>query len=90
MAGKQTGGGYMGRMLGIYLYVGHCGDDGGQNYIPLLGGILVETYLDGFEYTDLLGQSLKGGLEAAGYIQALFGSTLEFECYDMLYHFFGI
>ena len=79
-------GSHVGRMLGIDGHVGHGGHNCGEDDVPVLGGILVEGYLDALEHVDLGGQSVKGLLEAQGGLAAHLVASLQFEHYNVLGH----
>ena len=82
------GSGNVGRMLGIDGDIGHGGDDGGEDDVPVLGGILVQGNFDALEDFDLLGQGVEGGLETQGGLATQLVAALKLEHYDMLDHCF--
>lgn len=86
VSGQKRGGGHMGGMTRVDIDVGHCGDDGSEYHIPSLGGILVDTDLHRLEYINLLRQCQERILETASDSKTLLGSTVQFECYNMLDH----
>ena len=81
-------GSHVGGMLGIGGDVGHGGHDGGEDDVPVLGGILVQGDFDALEDVDLLGQGVEGGLETQGSLATQLVAALELEHYDMLDHYF--
>lgn len=46
MSCKQSCGGDMGRMFSVDFDVGHGRDNGREDNIPILGGVLVQAHLD--------------------------------------------
>ena len=82
------GSGDVGRMLGVGGDIGHGGNDGGEDDVPVLGGILVQGDFDALEYVDLLGQGVEGGLETQGSLAAEFVAALELEPDNVLDHCF--
>ena len=76
----------MGWMTRVDIDVGHCGDNGSEYYIPCLGGILVDADFHRLEYVNLLRQRQERILETASDSKTLIGSTVKFECYNMLDH----
>ena len=80
--------GHVSGMLGIGGDVGHGGNDGGEDDVPVLGGILVQGDFDALEDVDLLGQGVEGGLETQGGLATQLVAALKLEHYDMLDHCF--
>jgi len=76
----------MGGMLGIGGNVVHRGNDGSEDDVPVLGGILVEGDLNALEDIDLTGESFKGCFESQGGLATQLVTALELEHYYMLGH----
>ena len=75
-------------MRGIGGDVGHGGNHGGENDVPVLGGVFVQSGLNALEDVDLLGQRVERCLEAQGSLAAELVAALEFEHYNVLDHWF--
>lgn len=86
VSGQQRGGGYMGRMLGVDLDIGHRGHHGGEHHIPALGGIGVDAHFYAPEHGDLRGELQQGVAEGFGHAAALLRGASKLECDNMLYH----
>lgn len=89
MACEERSCGHMGRMLCIYVDIGHCRYNGCEHHVPLLGRIFVDTDFHAFKYVNLGRQGEKRVLESGCYLKALFWSACELEHYNMFYHCFG-
>ena len=79
-------GGDMSGMLGIDSDIVHGGNDGGEDDVPVLAGILVKGDLDAQEDIDLLGKCVESSLESQGGLVTQFVTALKLEHYDMLGH----
>lgn len=86
MAGEKAGGGNVSRVLGVGLYIGHCGHDGSQYHVPVFCGITVESYFHRLKYIYLCGEGEKGIGKPTGYLATLFGCAAELEGHYVLYH----
>ena len=86
MAFEEGGCGDMGGMIGVDGHIGHSGDNGGQDNVPVLGGILVQSHLHALQAVDHAGEGHQRLLEACGNGTALIGRTGQLEHYNMLYH----
>lgn len=70
---------HVGRVLGIYLNIGHGGHDGYQYHIPVFARILVDANLHRLETLYFLRQLQECGLELLGHAATLIGAAFKFE-----------
>ena len=82
------GSGHVGLMLGIDSHVGHGGNDGSEDDVPVLGRVLVEGDLDALEDVDLVRESVKGSLETQSGLATHVSVALQFKHDNVLYHYF--